>query len=276
MTANVYVIGNFKGGVGKSTCAQMLGFESATVKQRKTLIIDTDMQGNTSDVMGLTHMNFNDGAQLEYKNTINDVLMNGLPAEEAIYNIVENLDIMPADISFELYQDWVKEKYPSTLAQIEHFANMLAPLREKYDAIYLDVPPSISVYSKSAMYFAEWAIIVLQTQVKSMRNAEQYIEYMEFFTEEFNHDIKVAGIIPFMLEKSDAVDREMYALAQETYGEHLLKIVVLKNSRLKRYDGSGITIERTKTGRMKQWDKKAHELFVDILNELDEHETWYR
>ena len=58
MAAKKYVIGNFKGGVGKSTCAQMLGFEAATFKEKKTLIIDLDMQGNTSDVMSLTHMNF--------------------------------------------------------------------------------------------------------------------------------------------------------------------------------------------------------------------------
>ena len=43
MAAKKYVIGNFKGGVGKSTCAQMLGFEAATFKEKKTLIIDLDM-----------------------------------------------------------------------------------------------------------------------------------------------------------------------------------------------------------------------------------------
>ncbi|HFU5936489.1 TPA: ParA family protein, partial [Enterococcus faecium] len=58
MVAKKYVIGNFKGGVGKSTCAQMLGFESAVNEGKRTLIIDLDMQGNTSDVMNLTHMNF--------------------------------------------------------------------------------------------------------------------------------------------------------------------------------------------------------------------------
>ena len=47
--AKKYVIGNFKGGVGKSTCAQMLGFESAVKEGKRTLIIDLDMQGNTSD-----------------------------------------------------------------------------------------------------------------------------------------------------------------------------------------------------------------------------------
>ncbi|HDT8001080.1 TPA: ParA family protein, partial [Enterococcus faecalis] len=139
----------------------------------------------------------------------------------------------------------------------------------------LDVPPSISIYSKSAMYIADWAIVVLQTQVKSMRNAMQYLEYMDFFTNEFDTNLKVAGVVPFMLESGDSVDKEMYHQAQEIYGEHLIKNVVLKNARLKRYDGSGITTELTKKGKLKQWDKKCHELFINILDELEEHEHWY-
>ena len=99
----------------------------------------------------------------------------------------------------------------------------LEPLFDEFDVIYLDVPPSISVYSKSAMYIADWAIVVLQTQVKSMRNAMQYLEYMDFFVKEFDTNLYVAGVIPFMLESGDAVDQEMYKQAQEIYGEHLIK-----------------------------------------------------
>lgn len=275
MAANIYVIGNFKGGVGKSTVAQMLGFESATVKNRKTLIIDLDMQGNTSDVMNLTHMNFSDNELYEYETTINDILMFDKPLEEGIYNIIDNLDIIPADISFEMYQDWVKENYNRPIDQFEFMKQKLSPLFEKYDSIYLDVPPSINVYSKSAMYLADYAIIVLQTQVKSMKNAEQYIEYMEMFSKEYNHEMYIVGVIPFMLETGDSIDRDMYEQAKEMYGEHLLKNVVLKNGRLKRYDGTGITTEFTKAGKMKQWDAKAHTLFTNILEELDEHQSWY-
>ncbi|EKZ0254009.1 AAA family ATPase, partial [Listeria monocytogenes] len=109
MTAKIYVIGNFKGGVGKSTSAQMLGFESA-IKKQKTLLIDLDMQGNTSDVMNLTHMNFSDDDEvIEYENTITDVLINGTPPEQAVYSVIENLDILPADMSFEIYDDWIKK-----------------------------------------------------------------------------------------------------------------------------------------------------------------------
>lgn len=282
MKAKKYVIGNFKGGVGKSTAAQMLGFESAIQKEYKTLIVDLDMQGNTSDVMNLTHMNFpikiggGNGKELNYEKTIADILMKDIPVEKAIYKVLDNLYILPADISFEMYDDWIKEKFQNSIEQFQFMENKLSPLFEQYDVIYFDVPPSISIYSKSAMYISDWAIVILQTQVKSMRNAMQYLEYMDFFTEEFHTSLKVAGVIPFMLESSDAVDKEMYALAKEIYGEHLLNNIVFKNARLKRYDGSGITMERTQNGELKQWDKKTHELFLSILNELEDHETWFK
>lgn len=281
VTAKKYVIGNFKGGVGKSTCAQMLGFEAAVNGGKKTLIIDLDMQGNTSDVMNLTHMNFTneegggEGDPIVYENTVTDVLINNLSPKKAVYKVINNLYILPADMSFEMYDDWIKEQYNDSLSQFKYMKEKFEPLFDEFDVIYLDVPPSISVYSKSAMYIADWAIVVLQTQVKSMRNAMQYLEYMDFFVKEFDTSLYVAGVIPFMLESGDAVDQEMYKQAQEIYGEHLIKNVVLKNARLKRYDGSGITMEKTKKGLLKQWDRKSHELFTNILKELEEHEHWY-
>lgn len=99
----------------------------------------------------------------------------------------------------------------------------------------------------------------------------QYLEYMEFFTKEFNTNLKVVGVIPFMLESSDAVDKGMYEQAKKIYGEHLLKNIVLKNGRLKRYDCSGITMEKTKKGQLKHWVKRTHSLFINIYNELLEH-----
>lgn len=281
MKAKKYVIGNFKGGVGKSTVAQMLGFEAAMFKNKRALIIDLDMQGNTSDVMSLTHMNYTqsqgggEGNPIEFDYTITDVLMNGINAENAIYKVINNLYILPADMSFEMYDDWSKEHYPNSLERFQYMEKCLEPLFNQFDVIYLDVPPSISTYSKSAMYIADWAIVVLQTQIKSMRNALQYLEYMEFFTEQFNTHLFVAGVIPFMLEAGDSVDQEMYAQAKEIYGKHLLKNVVLKNARLKRYDGSGITTEMTIKGAIKQWDRRAHDLFCNIYDELEEHENWY-
>lgn len=271
---NVYVIGNFKGGVGKSTVAKMLGFVSATYYNRKTLIVDLDMQGNTSTAMKLTHDLYSD-EELEYDKTIDDVLRKGEPIDNAIYNIIPNLDIIPADILFENYSEFIVSKFQNEIDRYEYIKSILSDKFAEYDAVYLDVPPSVSIYSKSAMYLADYAVIVLQTQVMSMQNAQQYLDYIEIFTEKTNTDIKVLGVLPFMLNSSDSVDTEMYSLAKEMYGKFLLKTVVLKNARLKRYDATGITTDRTKTGKIMMWDKKTHEIFKDILDELDSNKSWY-
>ncbi|WP_285697777.1 ParA family protein, partial [Enterococcus hirae] len=147
MVAKKYVIGNFKGGVGKSTCAQMLGFESAVNEGKRTLIIDLDMQGNTSDVMNLTHMNFTneegggEGEPIVYENTVTDVLINNLPPKEAVYKVINNLYILPADMSFEMYDDWIKDQYNDSLSQFKYMKEKLEPLFDEFDVIYLDVPP---------------------------------------------------------------------------------------------------------------------------------------
>lgn len=279
MTAQVYVSGNFKGGVGKSTIAQMLAFESAFVKKRKTLVIDCDMQGDTSKVLALTRAIYkNEQEPIYFENTLYEVLVDDLNPENAIYEIMDNLDLLPADLALENYQEEVVKAYPEALDQINYFVNKLTPLKDVYDAIYLDVPPSISTIVKSAMCYADWAIIALQMQVKSLRNALEYVDYMEReIVGRYGHDLKIAGIVAFMLDKSDSIDQDMLSQAQETYGRHLLNNIVFKNGRLKRFDGTGITMEMNSGGRtMNYWDRRAHELFTSILEEIDVHRKWLR
>ena len=272
--SNIYVVGNFKGGVGKSTVVQMLGFESA-LRGRKTLIVDLDMQGNTSKVMALTSDNFS-SKELVYQNNITDILVNQDNPEKSIYNVMDNLDIIPADLDFEIYEEFSNRQFDTFLDRLNYAKEKLDPIFEQYDSVYLDVPPSINIYSKTAMYLARYVIVVLQTQTKSLDNAQTYIDYLGgTFYDLTKKDLSIIGVIPFMLESNSLVDTTMYEVAKEQYGEHLLQNIVLKNERLKRYDATGITMERTLKGNLKMWDKKAHELFNNILDELDEHQTWF-
>ncbi|WP_159723496.1 ParA family protein [Enterococcus sp. CSURQ0835] len=273
--AQTYVVGNFKGGVGKSTTVQMLSFESAYHKKRKTLVIDLDPQGNTSTTLALTAENFGN-ADLPtepdgFDNTIWEAVQNE-NIMDSIYNILPNLDLIPANISFSDFPDYMIEKFPGNkLLQFQYIEKLFEPLKEIYDVIYIDVPPTISTYSNAAMYVAEYVIVILQTQVKSLKGAQNYIDYMNFFIEQYGTDLEVVGIIPFMMQKRDSVDQEIYEAAREIYGDHLLQTVVLNQSRLKRYDGSGITFEINKNGKTEQWDRRAHEVFIKVLEEIDEH-----
>lgn len=269
--AKTYVVGNFKGGVGKSTTVQMLSFENSQRRNRKTLVIDFDPQGNTSDVLRLTSSNFGGESIEDFDNTIWEAI-NGIELEKCVYTIIPNLDLIPANIMFSEFPDMLISKYPNDkISQMEYVKQILEPLKEKYDDIYIDVPPTISLYSNAAMYFCDFVIIILQTQVKSLKGAQSYIEYMKVFIEQYHSNLEVVGIVPFMMQKRDSVDIEIYEAAKEIYGGHLLDTVVLNQSRLKRYDGSGITYEENKNGTIDQWDMRAHNVFIKVMNELDEH-----
>lgn len=272
--ANVYVAGNFKGGVGKTTTIQMLGFENSQQRDnRRTLVIDMDPQGNLSQIYQQTHDNFYEDDHIEYTKTIWDIL-EGSPLEESIYNILPNLDIIPANVQFSNLPNLLIGMFPNDeTSQYKYFEEKLAPLREMYDEIFIDVPPTIGTYSGCAMYFADYVILVLQTQVRSLRGAQTYIEYMKIFTQDHNTTLELVGIVPYMLQEKDKIDLETYDTAKELYGYHLLNTVVLYQARLKKYDADGITLQVHKNGRINRWDNKAHAIFLEIMYELEAHKA---
>lgn len=266
--ALVYVIGNFKGGVGKSKTVEMLAFDSAYFKKRRTLVIDLDPQGNASSVL------LNTAGIGSYKQTIFDgILQNNL--KDTIIPVFENLDVIVADKSFADFPKYAYMNYSQEDDQINIIRNLIEPLKSEYDVIYIDVPPTISIYSDNAIVASDFVLIVLQTQTKSLEGANNYIEYMNMLIERFGIRLEVAGIIPYMMQKASNVDNAVLAIAKEMYEEFLLDSIVHYQERLKMYDVDGISYNYHKNGNVDQWDAKAHSPFLKILEEVDRHSIAY-
>ena len=160
------------------------------------------------------------------------------------------------------------------MAQISYLKKLIEPLKGKYDRIYIDVPPTISDYSDNAMMAADYCIIVLQTQELSLDGAQTYIAYMQFLSEKYNAHLQVLGIIPMMLRQGGRVDTKVLDQAKEMYGNNVLETIVNYQERLKVYDVEGIHLNKNINGTVEMWDAKAHQLFLDVLTELDEHERY--
>lgn len=266
--AITYVIGNFKGGVGKSKTVEMLAYDSAYFKKRRTLVIDLDPQGNASSVL------LNTGGIESYSKTIYDAIVDN-DIKSAIIPVLENLDVVVADKSFAEFPRYAYMKYSEEKQQINIIKELIKPIKHDYDVIYIDVPPTISIYSDNAISASEFVIIVLQTQTKSLEGANNYIEYMNLLIEKFNISLEVAGIIPYMMQKNSNVDKAVLALAKEMYGDFLLESIVHYQERLKMYDVDGISYHYHKNGNVDQWDEKAHAPFIQMLEELDRHTIAY-
>ena len=125
------------------------------------------------------------------------------------------------------------------------------------------------------MIAADYCILVLQTQELSLEGAQTYIAYMQFLAETYDADLQVLGIIPMMLHQGKRVDNKVLQQAQEMYGGNVLDTIVRYQERLKVYDIEGIHKNVNVSGNIDMWDEKAHQLFIDVLSELNEHENYF-
>lgn len=266
----VYVIGNFKGGVGKTKTATMLSYVASQHKKEKILLIDMDPQGNSTSILAKT------GNITEIDKNVTDGFLDG-DLNSQIIPILENLDIIPASTNFRNLPKILMKKFPEDeKKQILYFKELIKPLKEKYDRIYIDVPPTISDFSDSAMLASDFCIIILQTQELSLDGAKTYIAYMQYLADTYDNQLNVVGLVPMMLRKSGRVDKKIINEARALYGGNVIDTIVTYQERLKVYDSEGIRYNVNIDGRVDMWDKRSHEVFLKVLDELDDNESALR
>lgn len=267
MSASTYVVGNFKGGVGKTKIVTMLGFDNAVIKKKKTLVVDLDPQANASQTLAKT-------GNIE---TINTTITNGLQNMDlttCITPIIDNLDLIACDTSFRSFTKFIIKNYDDELEQVSVLAKLLEPLKEIYDDIFIDVPPTISEFSDNAMIAADYSVIAFQTQEESLDGVKKYVSYQNYMIEKYDADLQVIGILACMLKPESTFDNMVMAEAKDLYGSSVFDTIVHFQERLKNYSRSGIRLKRNKNGKYDQWDFKAHQVFINILNQIEDRKKY--
>lgn len=255
--------GNFKGGTGKTTNATMTGIELSN-RNQKTLLIDLDPQANATNLYLKTKQNIDSNEFVTFDKT----LMAGIRDEnlyETIINIKDNLDILPSAADFSLYPRYMETKKASYQERVEYLSELIEPLKEKYDWILIDIPPTISLITDSALYASDYCLIVLQTQERSLQGAEAFIKYIQNeVINTFNAPtLEVLGILPVLLKNNAPVDNSTLESAYKIFGkENIFKIIVKNMERLKRYDVTGVTFND-------QFDKKVQLVYSEVVNEIN-------
>lgn len=249
------VVGNFKGGVGKTKVSVMLSWELSKYYNKKVLLVDMDPQGNASTLIARS------AGVSELNTSIFDGFQKG-DLKDCIVNVADNLHVIPAQVSFKNLPKFLYSKFENEIDQVSYLNQLLDPIRSDYDYIFIDVPPTISDFSDNAMMAADYVLIILQAQELSLEGAETYIKYLQFMVDNYDADIQVAGVLPVLLRPGGRVDMSTIERAKEMFGEdNVMKTVVKHLERLKAWDVTGITDND-------QHDRKAHKVFTDVLDEL--------
>ena len=277
--------GNMKGGVGKTTNSVMTAYQLAKLGF-KTLVCDLDPQANATQLLRRTY-GLQNGVDLQIDKTMM-VALTEENIKSAIVNIMDNLYLLPSSEDFKNYPDFLEMKYMLDKEKIEagnsntlqsemskvkeqriaYFAQQLAKVRDEYDFVIIDVPPTLSIFTDSAIYATDFVIIVLQTQQRSLDGAETFFEYLQqMYNDYANIDFDILGVLAVLLKNNVGLDNQILKDAEADFGKDMLFNQIIRHmERLKRYDRTGIA-EKGLT-KYDMHDTRLHYIYNALTKEI--------
>lgn len=264
--AKIISFGNFKGGTGKTTNSTMIAYELSNMGY-KVLLGDLDPQADATDLLLLTKKR---RGNFEVNKTMMACLAEG-SFKDSIIEIKNNLFLLPSADDFSSYNIFLEKKFPNAdfNSRNNYFNDVLNEVKENYDFIILDNPPSISIYTNSSLIASDYVIIVLQTQERSLTGAEAFVEYLNEFVNQNDLDLEAVGILPVLLNRDSIYDNSAYMNSIEVFGkENVFKNVIKNMERLKKYDLRGIIDPEFDKIESDFHDFRVHELYKKITEEM--------
>ena len=216
----IIAVANQKGGVGKSTTAINV---SACLAERgkRVLSIDIDPQGNTTSGLGVDKNNVD--------STLYDILIGESDINDTIIkNAIVNLDLIPsnADLSgaeIELISRDEKEYI---------LRNALEQVRDNYDYIIMDCPPSLNMLTLNALAAADSVIVPIQCEYYALEGLSQLIHTIELVEDRLNENIKIEGIVFTMYDSRTNLSLQVVQNVKANLDQKIYKTVIPRNVRL--------------------------------------------
>ncbi|MBH0167258.1 AAA family ATPase [Fictibacillus sp. 7GRE50] len=263
-------VGNYKGGVGKTKNNVMNAYALAK-KGYKVLVVDLDPQANSTTVLVRTKRAHSSEIFSFEKTLMSAVRTGNLEGLEV--QIIDNLWLLPSyidfanyttflDIQFGILEEDDPDYHEVTKNKITYFSKLLEPLKDKYDYIFIDVPPTKSYITDSAVMCADYILIVLQTQELSLDGAQMYLKDLQTLADEYNGEFEICGVLPVLMDGNATLDQFVLDHAAEVFGEeNIFENKVHNMARLKRFDNTGII-------EVDQHDKRVIKLYSKVADEL--------
>lgn len=213
-------IANQKGGVGKTTTAINLG-ASLAVAERRTLIIDIDPQRNATSGLGLVDR---DGP------TIYDVLVEGEPLEACIIPEVHVpfLDVVPST------RDLVGAEIElvGSPARESILRRALEPIRDRYEYILVDCPPSLGLLTLNTLVAADSVLIPIQCEFYALEGLSQLLNTVRLVQRGLNPELEIEGVLLTMYDRRLNLSKQVADEAREYFGDKVYRTVIPRNVRL--------------------------------------------
>ena len=216
----IVTIANQKGGTAKSTTAAALA-QAAAHKGQRVLAIDLDPQGNTTSGVGINKKNL--------KSTSYELLIDEIDAKQAVVvTEFKNLSVIPSNISlagaeFDLYQLENREY---------RLKKQLAAVKDDYDYIFIDCPPSLGMITVNALAAADAVIIPMQCEYYALEGLSQLMITIRKIKQLYNPELEICGILITMFNGRLILTMQVISELKKYYSDKLFKTPISRNVKL--------------------------------------------
>ena len=228
----IIAIANQKGGVGKTTTAINLSACLAE-KGQKVLAIDMDPQGNMSSGLGLDKDSID--------KTIYDMIIGESDVEEVInHGTIDNLDILPSNVDLSAVE--------IELIDVDNkefvVRDAIQKIRDNYDYIIIDCPPSLSLLTINAMTTADSVLVPIQCEYYALEGLSQLIHTVELVKERLNSTLEIEGVVFTMYDARTNLSLQVVENVKDNLQQNIYKTIIPRNIRLAEAPSYGTPINQ--------------------------------
>lgn len=243
-------VANQKGGVGKTTTVINLS-AALSEMDKKVLIIDIDPQGNTSSGFGIEKNKIED--------TIYELILGYSTIKEVIQkNVMKNIDVIPANVNLAGAEiELIGKNHKETILRQE-----LDFVRDEYDFIMIDCPPSLNVLTVNAMVASDTVLVPIQCEFYALEGLSQLIHTINLVRERLNSKLDIEGIVFTMYDARTNLSQQVVENVKSHVTQRVYKTMIPRNVRLAEAPSYGepITVYDSKSAGAEAYRSLAKEL----------------
>ena len=228
--SKVLAVINQKGGVGKSTTVVNLSACLGEGK-KKVLVIDFDPQGNSTSGFGVE--------KDELEHDIYDVILHDEPIENVIQETCQsNVFIVPATIQLAT----AEIELVSAMARESILKDAISAIRDEFDYVFIDCPPSLGLLTINALVAADALIIPIQCEYYALEGVAKLLESMQMVKRRMNPNLEIFGVVMTMFDSRTTLSKQVVDEVQAYFGKKVFKTVIPRNVKLSEEPSHGLPV----------------------------------
>lgn len=210
----VIAVTNQKGGVGKTTTTENVAIGLAR-NGYNVLIVDFDPQGDLTSCLGWKN---NDSLEHSVSSMLDDYINdNDINYESLILHHEEHVDLIPANIELADFE----MRLVSVINREQTLSNCIEPLRNQYDYIFIDCPPSLGMLTVNALSAADEVLIPVQTQYLPAKGMTKLLQTVGKVQRKINSNLKITGIVMTLADLNTNLTKSTIETIRESFGKNI-------------------------------------------------------